>query len=93
LLGIIVEEVTVVKVEDIDAKIESFFSAYRQRVDSNRNNLKMEFWQLVMFYSKKLTANRRERISIGGYNNSTSIHALGMELTAPIIVRRQEVNK
>jgi len=63
-LEIIIEEVKVVSVEDIDERIRSVFSTYRQRVDSIRNELKMEFWQLVMFFSKNLTASRRERISM-----------------------------
>jgi len=59
-------------------ELEMFFGHIANEY-SIRNNLKMEFWQLVTFFSKNLTASRSERISIEGYNNSTSIHALGVE--------------
>jgi len=76
----------------MEAKIGRVFGTYRQRVARDENLLKIELGELEICFNKNLPASRRDRISKGGQPHSTSKQMFGAERTAPMTVRRHEVN-
>jgi hypothetical protein len=76
----------------MEAKIGRIFGTYRQREARDENLLKIELGEFEMCFNKNFPASRRDRISIGGQTHSTSKQMLGAERTAPMTVRRHEVN-
>jgi hypothetical protein len=86
------EEVKWLIEKAMEAKIGRVFGTYRQRVARAENLLKIELGELEICFNKNFPASRRDRISIGGQLHSTSKQMFRADRTAPITVRRHEVN-